>query len=262
MGPVCDVLLSSIEGLRSKEGSTFQTPAKRRTRGAHSNKGITQDGNVQSVQVKTKDYTLEKPVNQLIPLEDPGEEEDNSVAESSAQPDPEASPKATPTPQSRGRPKGSKNKKKSVVDDSVQKPSSAEAPLGEKPKRPRGRPPKNPQTQPSSITKPSTATTPSTTTKPSSATNDARSRPYLPRQSSFLPSWRKVTLPRSPSCHPIFTNLYCIPLGSLCPAVFNKHVVNLTVVVYHLNGRSQGLHNSHGSLGVWAHHPSIPSRDR
>ncbi|PIC50887.1 hypothetical protein B9Z55_001611 [Caenorhabditis nigoni] len=61
----------------------------------------------------------------------PGDEEDNSVAESSAQPDPVASPKATPATQSRGTPKGSKNKKKSGGDDSIQKPSSSEAPLKE-----------------------------------------------------------------------------------------------------------------------------------
>ncbi|PIC33821.1 hypothetical protein B9Z55_013668 [Caenorhabditis nigoni] len=140
--------------------------------------GITRskDGSVQSVAVKTKDYTLEKPVNQLIPLEDPGDEEDSSVNDSSAQPDAVASPKAAPVLQSRGRPKGSKNKKKSGVDDSIQKPSSSEASLQDKPKRRRGRPRKDPANQPS------TTTTPSTTTQPSSATEETRSRPYLPRQ--------------------------------------------------------------------------------
>ncbi|PIC27717.1 hypothetical protein B9Z55_019889 [Caenorhabditis nigoni] len=121
-------------------------------------------------------------INQLIPLEDPGDEEDNSVTESSAQPDPIASPKDIPAPQSRGRPKGSKNKKKSGVDDSIQKPSSNEASIKEEPKRGRGRPRRDHTSQPSTTTQPSTATTPSTTTKPSTATDVSRSRPYLPRQ--------------------------------------------------------------------------------
>ncbi|PIC31111.1 hypothetical protein B9Z55_022128 [Caenorhabditis nigoni] len=143
------------------------------------------DDKAQTVLVKTKDYTLEKPVNQLIPLEDPGDDEEKDNSESTPpDQDPVAPQKIVPTPQSRGRPKGSKNKKKSGI--SIQKPSpkEPEPPLEQQPKRGRGRPPKNSLPQPSTTTKPSTTAKPSTTTKPSTATvpEDARSRPYLPRQ--------------------------------------------------------------------------------